>query len=221
MSASDQDTTKRCRKCGEVKEREDFYLQRRALDGRQSYCKPCHQKSVGKWFEDNSERNSKTSKEWAKNNVERRRKVQKQWQKANRDYVRDRRKQHRIDHPEANRETCRKWVANNPEKVKASRRRSSRKVRRDPAHRQRLQARQEITEAIRTGTITRGPCAECGLPPKKIGRQNRIHAHHHLGYAPEHWLDIIWLCKPCHVKAERLVAPLLALAAADERADVG
>jgi hypothetical protein len=25
-----------------------------------------------------------------------------------------------------------------------------------------------------------------------------VEAHHHLGYAPEHWLDVQWLCRKCH-----------------------
>lgn len=34
------------------------------------------------------------------------------------------------------------------------------------------------------------PCASCGKPAD--------HYHHYLGYAPEHWLDVIPLCLVCH-----------------------
>lgn len=34
-------------------------------------------------------------------------------------------------------------------------------------------------------------CSECGSIDK-------LHAHHHKGYAKEHWYDVIFLCSSCH-----------------------
>ncbi len=35
-------------------------------------------------------------------------------------------------------------------------------------------------------------CSQCGQPAKEY--------HHHLGYEPEHYMDVIPVCIPCHAK---------------------
>lgn len=54
---------------------------------------------------------------------------------------------------------------------------------------QAIDARRAVATALRLGEIERQPCVECGGPAE---------AHHHLGYAPEHWLDVEWLCRSHH-----------------------
>lgn len=57
-------------------------------------------------------------------------------------------------------------------------------------------ARQAVRKAKSAGTIqpaSKLACSTCGNKASSY--------HHHLGYAPEHHLDIIPLCKPCHTKA--------------------
>lgn len=70
------------------------------------------------------------------------------------------------------------------------------------AHPDRERARHAVSSAIRSGNLVRQPCSSCGLTPKKVNGQQRIEAHHHLGYSEEHWLDIVWLCQRCHGQAE-------------------
>ena len=53
-------------------------------------------------------------------------------------------------------------------------------------------AKAAVARAKRDGTLTQRPCS-CGNPKSE--------AHHHKGYAPEHWLDVEWLCKKCHAAA--------------------
>lgn len=60
---------------------------------------------------------------------------------------------------------------------------------------QRFRARSEVYRAIQKGILTREPCQRCGLDNLRL-----IHAHHHNGYEPAHWLDVIWLCRACHHK---------------------
>jgi hypothetical protein len=67
--------------------------------------------------------------------------------------------------------TMREWRKMNPSKAKA---------------------RDKVGYALRSGKLRRGPCCRCGTVPAQ--------AHHHLGYDPEHWLDVIWLCRECHVR---------------------
>lgn len=45
---------------------------------------------------------------------------------------------------------------------------------------------------------------ECGLSPATVNGRNRVEAHHHKGYDEDHWLDVVWLCRSCHVLAEEL-----------------
>lgn len=55
-----------------------------------------------------------------------------------------------------------------------------------------------VTEAIRKGVLTPlTNCERCGNPQA----DRALDAHHHSGYAKEHWYDITWLCRACHIKA--------------------
>ena len=68
--------------------------------------------------------------------------------------------------------------------------RSLRKVRgADP---NRARAYQAVAWALVFGLLIRpDTCQRCGSDA-------RLHAHHHNGYEQEHWLDVQWLCSPCH-----------------------
>lgn len=61
------------------------------------------------------------------------------------------------------------------------------------AHPDRRMARSAVLEAKRSGRLVPKPCRDCGA--------SSVHAHHHNGYAKEHWLDVVWLCPPCHSRA--------------------
>lgn len=78
-----------------------------------------------------------------------------------------------------------------PEFIKAERIRSQ-KRRADPTNRLKIKARYAVSNALRDGKITRpNQCSDCH-------KNRKVQAHHFLGYAPAHWLDIKWLCKKCH-----------------------
>lgn len=65
-----------------------------------------------------------------------------------------------------------------------------------------------VRRAIKAGHLTAPTaCQQCGSesPPAFDGRRT-IQAHHFLGYSPEHWLDVRWLCIPCHRKADNRTA---------------
>jgi hypothetical protein len=56
-------------------------------------------------------------------------------------------------------------------------------------------ANDAISNAMRSGQLPRPagqPCVRCGGPA--------LIYHHHLGYAREHWYDVVPMCPPCHVK---------------------
>ena len=57
----------------------------------------------------------------------------------------------------------------------------------------RVKARVAVNHAIRDGMLPSTLfllCSKCKKPAQQY--------HHHKGYAPEHWLDVIPICKKCH-----------------------
>jgi hypothetical protein len=49
----------------------------------------------------------------------------------------------------------------------------------------------KVAHAVKTGRLLRTDCVDCGA----LGLQ----AHHHNGYDPDHELDVVWLCRRCHL----------------------
>lgn len=55
-----------------------------------------------------------------------------------------------------------------------------------------------VTLAGEAGKIIKPTaCSRCGSG-------GRIEGHHHNGYDKEHYLDVVWLCHPCHKLVERV-----------------
>jgi len=62
-----------------------------------------------------------------------------------------------------------------------------------PERQARKEAYVAVRTALRSGALVRPQeCGDCER--RMVG----IHAHHHKGYAPEHRLDVVWLCWDCH-----------------------
>lgn len=56
-------------------------------------------------------------------------------------------------------------------------------------------ARAMVGHAVREGSLVRpDTCGGCRA-------EARVEAHHPRGYDRDHWLDVDWLCKRCHVVA--------------------
>lgn len=67
----------------------------------------------------------------------------------------------------------------------------------------REQARQRINVEVRAGRRPHPnslPCVDCAHEWRPGRRRHEY--HHHLGYAPEHHLDVIPLCTKCHAKRD-------------------
>ena len=63
----------------------------------------------------------------------------------------------------------------------------------DPEHRRRLQARNRLTQKIRSGKFPKAAtlrCSVCGGPASQF--------HHLNGYDPDRWDDVVPVCKDCH-----------------------
>lgn len=56
-------------------------------------------------------------------------------------------------------------------------------------------ARMKIWYYLKRGKLVKQPCKVCG--------DIKSFAHHYLGYEPEHWLDVEWLCRKHHAETQR------------------
>ncbi len=80
--------------------------------------------------------------------------------------------------------------AKNPQKFHES---NSRWAKKNP---QKRRAHEHLMYAIEHGHIYRPEfCSDCGKSCIPDG-------HHWRGYEPEHWLNVQWLCRSCHKKAD-------------------
>ena len=60
-------------------------------------------------------------------------------------------------------------------------------------HPERQRAKNAVNKAVRTGKLPRPDTLQCHYCPEQAKDY-----HHHKGYAPEHWLDVIPACRNCH-----------------------
>lgn len=115
------------------------------------------------------------------------------WKRANRGHVAEYNRAWREANPERVTELRREWNSANPEKVAKMKRVYQI---RNP---QKYAARKAVTYATQSGKMPPAKdldCTECGGQAQEY--------HHHKGYDDEHWLDVIPVCKKCHVELENL-----------------
>ena len=99
---------------------------------------------------------------------------------------------YRRENPEHVADKKREWQSANLDKVRVAVAKSRAR------HPERAAARKAVNAAVVAGMLRREPCW-CGDP--------RTDAHHHRGYAPEHWLDVVWLCRRHHAEMHRKYGP--------------
>lgn len=146
---------KKCNKCGEIKELDDFYKRKKGKDGFLSQCRECVKEKVNKYrianldkikdrkrvyretypekikesrkkhYEANSERINKANKKWKEAHPEKAREAVRNWKKNNPEKKAELNKKWAEANPEKRRESKEKWVKNNPEKRKEASRKYS------------------------------------------------------------------------------------------------
>jgi len=62
---------------------------------------------------------------------------------------------------------------------------------------ERIKARQVVNAAIKEDRLPRPDSLQCSCS------KQAAHYHHHKGYEPKHWLDVIPVCFDCHYEARR------------------
>lgn len=64
-------------------------------------------------------------------------------------------------------------------------------------HPEKYKAHSAVSNAVRDGRLEKlSACEKCGCDDKKL------HGHHWQGYNKENWLNVKWLCPPCHKQSE-------------------
>lgn len=70
---------------------------------------------------------------------------------------------------------------------------------RTPEEMAKRKARQRVNSEVKAGRMQRPndlPCVDCGHLFETDGKRHEY--DHHLGYEPEHWLDVVARCAKCH-----------------------
>ncbi len=166
--------SKRCSHCKAVKPLSEFNRNRSCPDGLQHYCKECQRESGNRYTRSEKGRASRTA------------------------YERSAKGRALI------REGCNRYGRSKKGQATATayRRTERGKAAREQAlatylrrHSDRVNARTAVNRAIRLGRLPAPGnfLCKCGKPA--------AHYHHHLGYAAEHRLDVIPVCRDCHYAA--------------------
>lgn len=173
-----------CADCKTEKSASEFHPRRNRKGGKglRSYCKVCEKVRRRKQYVENPEKYIACSRAWQEANKER-------WNEYRHRYERSpegRARRKRYQESEYGKKTMRAYQ-------KSDTRRAVAKAWRQ-RNREKAQAIWHVWKAVKDGRLIRPSiCERCGQ--ESI---NKLHGHHHKGYAPEHRLDVIWLCIPCH-----------------------
>lgn len=168
-----------CSRCKQTKVLTDFYADKRSRDGRMSHCKQCERAykqrpEVVSRMRQHRRKNAQTERAKRLKRIRHRRYAdESRYKEYHRQY-----KQEYWKRPEA--------------------KERQRKYRQRPDVRQRDSANRAVLRAIKRGLTphaTKRKCADCG-------NQASQH-HHHNGYEPKHWLDVVPICRSCHGKRHR------------------
>ena len=97
---------------------------------------------------------------------------------------------------EAQKTATARWIARiGLERYRELRRQA--KARERVKDKQRLLSYGAVEAALHYRLITKpSACEGCQV-------EAEVYAHHFAGYDEEHWLVIVWLCRPCHDQAHR------------------
>ena len=172
---------KTCRDCNETKPISEFSKHIKSKDGHLNYCKTCCLKYQKKY------RQTEKGKQAH-------RKANKKYQKTEKGKVVHYETNKKYQKTEKGKVVHRKADIKYRKSDKGKATLRAKKERHHVRNPNQRKARNAVNLAIRTGKI---PCIDslqclCGNQAKQY--------HHHKGYAPEFWLDVVPVCRKCHIK---------------------
>jgi hypothetical protein len=180
-----------CNQCGTRKPLVDFPPDKVNRDGRRGKCRECVLRRQRELRAENPAR----ERQWVEANkssvLESKRAYRKRNEERLRIETRERQRSRREDPGVAHK--CREYA-----RAYVKRRKCTKSWGTD-AH---ALARDAVNKALKSGKLTKPEkCTACGS-------SGLIHGHHR-SYAPEDWLDVVWLCTRCHGRAHRMADSVL------------
>jgi len=201
---------KTCTKCKEVKFLAEFYKEPRGKYGRFARCKLCcaemrkryrateHGREVTNRLARNylkTEKGKKyrQSEKWK----EAHRKSDKKYRKTQKGQIVFKRGRKRYRSTEKYREANRRYMKKRYQLEYIKIRMKAHRARYKKMFPERVKAGVAVREAIRRKLIQKPTSFQC-----PCGDKAKMY-HHHLGYAREHWLDVVAICYSCHTKIHK------------------
>lgn len=174
------EATKKCPKCQTIKSISEFHKCKSTYDGVLCHCKSCRrayrQSDRGKV----SEKRYRQSEKGKANNH----KAGKKHRKTEKGKITNRKSVRKYQSTEkgkvVRREALKRFFARNPNQYKA---------------------KNAVNNAVRDGKLPRPNTRICHYCPNPAQQY-----HHWHGYEPEHWLDVIPVCRECHQKCKKKIA---------------
>lgn len=165
--------TKRCSKCKQIKPLSEFSKNRTKLDGLNYQCKTCR----NRWKKQYRQTQKGKVTESAYLKTAKGKVARKRYQQSEKGrQVRKRASKH-YQQSEKGKVARERYQQNNPKQMKA---------------------RSAVMIAVESGQLPHPDTLQCHYCPKRAKEY-----HHHKGYAPEHWLDVVPICVDCHYEARR------------------
>lgn len=200
---------KKCTKCGEEKELDEFHPRKDRKSGYQSWCKSCKNNLGREAYRKDPEARREAARQWVKDNPEKNCEKVKRYYRQNPDIFRERARKYREQNSEKVKTRNRKYRAANLEKVKEGVRKAGAVWRKkNPAKCKKYKADRKARLVLAEGTFTaeelqalwemqKGKCVICG---EFVG--DDYHADHILPLCrggSNYIENIQILCPPCNL----------------------
>lgn len=187
---SERIISKTCRVCKQTKSLTEFYKAPGNKDGYENRCKVCHLKSAKEYSQTEKGRAALLKGSILYSKTMKGKATQKRYKQSEKGKIVTRRSTIKYKQTKAGKTKCKQYRQS--EKGRISRNKGANKFR--ITHPTQRKAQTAVVNAVFKGVLPKAnslQCA-CGNPAKEY--------HHHKGYAKEHWLDVIPVCKKCHGK---------------------
>ena len=168
---AEQIITKVCSQCKAIKQVSEFYKEPRNKSGLTSQCKVCHYKKCRQYLKTGRghEINAEAKRKYKKS--QKGKEAEKRYRST------EKRKKVKLRY-------------NRSPKGRIAALKSAKFM--NKKYPEQVKARNAVNYAVRKGDIPAPNTLKCSC-----GKQSRDY-HHHLGYEPEHFLDVVPICSLCH-----------------------